>query len=126
VVLKLITGIHQFKGESAFSTWLCHDAARRRKSTDLSSACTQLQEVPIFGSHEDAYARAQLPISVRAAVCSFGYDKQHYDISHAIATRRLIPAVKSMNAGDVLVAPGVSCRHQIHVLARLRRSIRQF
>jgi FAD/FMN-containing dehydrogenase/Fe-S oxidoreductase len=45
---------------------------------------------------------------------SFGYHKQHYDISHAIATRRLIPAVKSMNAGDVLVAPGVSCRHQVH------------
>jgi FAD/FMN-containing dehydrogenase/Fe-S oxidoreductase len=45
---------------------------------------------------------------------SFGYHKQHYDISHAIANRRLLPAVKSMNPGDVLVAPGVSCRHQVH------------
>jgi hypothetical protein len=92
----------------------CHNAARRRKSTDLSSGCTQLQEVPIFGSHEDAYARAQLALTVRAAVCSFGYDKQHYDISHAIATRRLISAVKSMNAKDFLVAPVVSRRHQVH------------
>ncbi|HEY1950756.1 MAG TPA: FAD-linked oxidase C-terminal domain-containing protein [Bryobacteraceae bacterium] len=45
---------------------------------------------------------------------SFGYHKQHYDISQAIANRRLIPAVNSMNPGDVLVAAGVSCRHQVH------------
>jgi Fe-S oxidoreductase len=45
---------------------------------------------------------------------SFGYHKQHYDISRAIASRKLLPAVESMKAGDVLVAPGVSCRHQIH------------
>jgi Fe-S oxidoreductase len=45
---------------------------------------------------------------------SFGYRKRHYEVSHAIASRRLLPAVKSMNPGDVLVAPGVSCRHQIH------------
>lgn len=45
---------------------------------------------------------------------SFGYRKRHYEVSHAIASRRLLPAVKSMNPGDVLVAPGTSCRHQIH------------
>jgi len=44
---------------------------------------------------------------------SFGYHRQHYDISLAIANRRLLPAVKSLGSGDVLVAPGFSCRHQI-------------
>ncbi len=44
---------------------------------------------------------------------SFGYHKQHFAISHTIASRRLLPAVKAMNRGDILVAPGVSCRHQI-------------
>ncbi len=44
---------------------------------------------------------------------SFGYRKRHYEVSHAIASRRLLPAVKSMSPGDVLVAPGVSCRHQV-------------
>ena len=31
----------------------------------------------------------------------------------AIANRRLLPAVKAMKAGDVLVAPGTSCRRQV-------------
>ncbi len=44
---------------------------------------------------------------------SFGYSRQHYDVSEAIANRRLLPAVRAMGAGDVLVAPGTSCRHQV-------------
>jgi FAD/FMN-containing dehydrogenase/Fe-S oxidoreductase len=44
---------------------------------------------------------------------SFGYRREHYDLSFAIANRRLLPAVQSMDPGDVLVAPGFSCRHQI-------------
>ncbi len=42
---------------------------------------------------------------------SFGYT--HYDVSVAIANRRLIPAVNAMNPGEVLVAPGTSCRRQV-------------
>ena len=44
---------------------------------------------------------------------SFGYTKQHYDVSVAIAGRRLLPAVRAMQPGDVLVATGTSCRHQV-------------
>lgn len=44
---------------------------------------------------------------------SFGYSRQHYGVSEAIANRRLLPAVRAMSAGDVLVAPGTSCRHQV-------------
>jgi FAD/FMN-containing dehydrogenase/Fe-S oxidoreductase len=44
---------------------------------------------------------------------SFGYAKQHYEISEAIANRRLLPAIKTMTPDDVLVAPGTSCRHQV-------------
>ena len=44
---------------------------------------------------------------------SFGYMKGHYDVSAAIANRRLLPAVKAMQPAEVLVAPGTSCRHQV-------------
>jgi Fe-S oxidoreductase len=46
---------------------------------------------------------------------SFGYT--HYDVSVAIANRRLIPAVNAMQPGEVLVAPGTSCRRQVQDLA---------
>jgi FAD/FMN-containing dehydrogenase/Fe-S oxidoreductase len=46
---------------------------------------------------------------------SFGYT--HYDVSVAIANRRLIPAVQAMKPADVLVAPGTSCRRQVVDLA---------
>jgi Fe-S oxidoreductase len=42
---------------------------------------------------------------------SFGYT--HYEVSRAIAERRLMPAVRAMPPGDVLVAAGTSCRHQV-------------
>jgi len=51
---------------------------------------------------------------------SFGYSTDHYDVSVAIANRKLIPAAKSMQNGDVLVAPGTSCRHQVDDLANVR------
>jgi Fe-S oxidoreductase len=44
---------------------------------------------------------------------SFGYTREHYDVSVAIANRKLLPAVKTMQPGDVLAAPGTSCRHQV-------------
>jgi FAD/FMN-containing dehydrogenase/Fe-S oxidoreductase len=44
---------------------------------------------------------------------SFGYYKEHYEVSKAIANRRLLAAAATMNPGDVLVAPGTSCRHQV-------------
>ena len=44
---------------------------------------------------------------------SFGYTREHYDVSVAIANRRLLPAIQAMQPGDVLAAPGTSCRHQV-------------
>ncbi len=44
---------------------------------------------------------------------SFGYNRDHYDVSRAIGERRLFPAVRNRPAGTVVVAAGTSCRHQI-------------
>ncbi len=43
---------------------------------------------------------------------SFGYEKEHYDMSIAIGRRRLFPAVEN-NPNAVVVAPGISCRQQV-------------
>ncbi len=44
---------------------------------------------------------------------SFGFEREHYDISMAIGERRLLPAVRRVPAETEVVAMGVSCRQQI-------------
>jgi Fe-S oxidoreductase len=44
---------------------------------------------------------------------SFGYEKEHYDISMQIANLVLLPAVSNQPAGVIIAATGTSCRHQI-------------
>ncbi len=44
---------------------------------------------------------------------SFGYEKEHYDLSMKIGSLVLFPAVKKANAETLISAPGTSCRHQI-------------
>ena len=44
---------------------------------------------------------------------SFGYAREHYDVSQQIGERKLLPAARSLAAGAVLVAPGTSCREQV-------------
>ncbi len=44
---------------------------------------------------------------------SFGYEKEHYEMSLAIGNRRLFPAVRAADPACEIVAAGVSCRQQI-------------
>ncbi|MEZ2414349.1 FAD-binding and (Fe-S)-binding domain-containing protein [Muriicola sp. E247] len=44
---------------------------------------------------------------------SFGYEKEHYDISMQIGGLKLFPAVKRADTDTLIVANGTSCRHQI-------------
>jgi FAD/FMN-containing dehydrogenase/Fe-S oxidoreductase len=44
---------------------------------------------------------------------SFGYTKEHYDVSRAIGELKLFPAARALSGNDVLVAAGTSCRHQV-------------
>ncbi len=48
---------------------------------------------------------------------SFGYSKDHYEVSRKIAERKLMPQVRSKGPNDAVVAAGTSCRHQIHDFA---------
>ena len=45
---------------------------------------------------------------------SFGYEAEHYETSKAMAELSLLPALREAMPGDLVVADGTSCRHQIH------------
>jgi FAD/FMN-containing dehydrogenase/Fe-S oxidoreductase len=51
---------------------------------------------------------------------SFGYAREHFEVSRQIGERRLLPAARSLTPGEVLVAAGTSCRQQVADFARVR------
>ncbi len=44
---------------------------------------------------------------------SFGYEKEHYDISMQVGEQTLFPAVRKATEDTIIAAVGTSCRHQI-------------
>ncbi|MBJ6368540.1 FAD-binding and (Fe-S)-binding domain-containing protein [Snuella sedimenti] len=44
---------------------------------------------------------------------SFGYEKEHYEVSMAIGEQTLFPAVRKAPNDTIIAANGTSCRHQI-------------
>ncbi|NJK91898.1 MAG: FAD-binding protein [Blastochloris sp.] len=45
---------------------------------------------------------------------SFGYEAEHYELSQKIGELVLFPRVRKAGPGEIISAPGTSCRHQIH------------
>ena len=44
---------------------------------------------------------------------SFGYEKEHFDVSQQIGELVLFPAVRETSTETIIAATGTSCRHQI-------------
>ena len=44
---------------------------------------------------------------------SFGYEKEHYDISMKIGELKLFPSIRKSSEETIIAANGTSCRHQI-------------
>ncbi|MCK5781379.1 MAG: FAD-binding protein [Flavobacteriales bacterium] len=59
------------------------------------------------------YRAEEIPSGCCGMAGSFGYEKEHYDLSMAIGELVLFPAVREAAAEVEIAAPGTSCRHQI-------------
>ncbi len=55
----------------------------------------------------------EIPSGCCGMAGSFGYEKEHYDLSMKIGEMVLFPAVRNAEAETIVSAPGTSCRHQI-------------
>ncbi|MEN8227621.1 MAG: FAD-linked oxidase C-terminal domain-containing protein [Bacteroidota bacterium] len=60
------------------------------------------------------YTVEEIPSGCCGMAGSFGYEKEHYDLSMKVGELVLFPAVKKAKEGTHIVAPGTSCRHQIY------------
>jgi Fe-S oxidoreductase len=54
-----------------------------------------------------------LPTGCCGMAGSFGYEKEHYEVSMQIGELVLFPALRKAEAHETICAPGTSCRHQI-------------
>lgn len=59
------------------------------------------------------YTVEEIPSGCCGMAGSFGYEKEHYELSMKIGEMVLFPAVRNAQNDTVIVAPGTSCRHQI-------------
>ncbi len=44
---------------------------------------------------------------------SFGYEKEHFELSNKIGEMVLFPEIRNASANIIIAAPGTSCRHHI-------------
>jgi Fe-S oxidoreductase len=88
---------------------------RQAKKALIHGHC---HEKALIGSKylKDALSLAYSVEEIDSGCCgmagSFGYEKEHYDVSIAIGGRRLFPAIDK-NPDAIVVAPGISCRQQV-------------
>ena len=59
------------------------------------------------------YKVTEIPSGCCGMAGSFGYEKEHYELSMKVGELVLFPAVRRASAETIIAAPGTSCRHQI-------------
>lgn len=91
---------------------------RRQRNIKLHGHCQQkalssvAPTVKILSLPEN-YTVQTIPSGCCGMAGSFGYEKEHYDISMKIGELVLFPAVRNKTSDTIIAAPGTSCRHQI-------------
>ena len=85
---------------------LFHGHCHQKASSATAGSIALLQRIP------------GATVSVLDAGCcgmagSFGFEREHYDLSLEIGAMRLFPAVTTSPAESIIAATGVSCRQQI-------------
>ncbi|MEJ2583484.1 MAG: FAD-linked oxidase C-terminal domain-containing protein [Robiginitalea sp.] len=59
------------------------------------------------------YTATLIPAGCCGMAGSFGYEKEHYEVSMKIGGLKLFPSILKTDPGVIIAANGTSCRHQI-------------
>lgn len=85
---------------------LLHGHCHQKSLTGTESSKTILSQPP-------GYSVSEVDSGCCGMAGAFGYEAEHYEISMAMAERRLLPAVREAGEKAIIVAAGASCREQI-------------
>jgi Fe-S oxidoreductase len=64
-------------------------------------------------SRPAGYSVEEIPSGCCGMAGSFGYEKEHYELSMKVGELILFPAIRKTVDDVIIAAPGTSCRHQI-------------
>lgn len=76
-------------------------------------ALSNVENAAEFLSIPENYKVEIVPSGCCGMAGSFGYEKEHYDLSLKIGEQLLLPAVRTAAMTTIVTASGTSCRHQI-------------
>jgi FAD/FMN-containing dehydrogenase/Fe-S oxidoreductase len=89
-----------------------------KRSIQLHGHCQQKS----ISNIQSSFAVLSLPVNysveiIPSGCCgmagSFGYEKEHYELSQQIGELVLFPTIRKQLSDVIIAAPGTSCRHQI-------------
>jgi Fe-S oxidoreductase/FAD/FMN-containing dehydrogenase len=88
------------------------------RQIQLHGHCQQKALTSVAGSVKllslpQNYSVKVIPSGCCGMAGSFGYEKEHYDLSQKIGELVLLPTVRRQPEEVIIAAPGTSCRHQI-------------
>ncbi|TVP51760.1 MAG: FAD-binding oxidoreductase [Mongoliibacter sp.] len=95
-----------------------HLFTKEKKKIKLHGHCHQkalssLSWTQKMLSLPENYEVETIPSGCCGMAGSFGYEKEHYELSMQIGEMVLFPAVRDAALDTLIAAPGTSCRHQI-------------
>lgn len=83
-----------------------HGHCQQKAISSMAASVTML-------SLPENYVVETIPSGCCGMAGSFGFEKEHYNLSMQIAELVLLPTVRKQDAETLIAAPGTSCRHQI-------------
>jgi FAD/FMN-containing dehydrogenase/Fe-S oxidoreductase len=91
---------------------------KEKKQVKLHGHCQQKALSSVDGSVRvlslpENYSVSTIPSGCCGMAGSFGYEKEHYELSQQIGELVLLPAIRQQGEQVIIAAPGTSCRHQI-------------
>ena len=79
----------------------------QQKAIGSSASSIEMLSIPLN------YTVNEIPSGCCGMAGSFGYEKEHYDLSMQTGELKLFPEIRKSESNAIISAPGTSCRHQI-------------
>jgi len=116
--------------KNAFTIEEFLDSENKKGTIDTTLFSSEVKEIKIHGHcHQKAlsgmlptFSILNIPQNYNVAILntgccgmagSFGYEKEHYDLSMQVGEDTLFPKIRNCSKETEIAAPGTSCRHQI-------------